>query len=77
MAVRQEQLRRECFERGPRPYSYLLLRTVVARHVLDSLIDLVSVGRILKRHDGILCDVLAFEETREERQALLGSFGSA
>src|SRR5215211_612145 len=53
------------------------LLSVAVRHVLNSLIDLVAVGRILQRHEGILCGVLAFEETREERQALLGTFWSA
>ncbi len=49
----------------------------MAQRVLKSLVHLVSVGRILERHDGNLRRVLTFEETREERQTLVGVFGCA
>ena len=55
--------------------NYLLLWA--ARRVLKPLIDLIAVGWILERQEGILCRVLAFEKTREERQVGICAFEGA
>ncbi len=48
---------------------------VVARRVLESVIDLIPVGWVFEGHAATLPAVLAFEETRKEWQAPLGVFG--
>ena len=52
-----------------------MLRSVVGRRVLKSLVHFVSVRRVLERHPANFRGVLAFEEPREEWQTSLGVFG--
>ena len=62
---------RDYCKRGP-AFRDGLLRIAVYHRVP---VDLITIRRVLERHERILRRVLAFEETREERQALLGAFG--
>ena len=64
---------RDCFNVG-RVFRDGLLSIVVDYRIP---FDLIPIGRVLERHEGIRCRLLAFEKTREERPALLGNFRSA
>ena len=58
---------RDCFNVG-RVFRDGLLSIVVDYRIP---FDLIPIGRVLERHEGIRCRLLAFEKTREERKARL------
>lgn len=62
----------------PKRTAYLFGRcNVVARDVLKMVVILVPVGRVLECHAADFVSDLAFEKTREEREAPLGAFRGA